>query len=85
MSAPAQYRIGEYVVETRTVPLIVDGRLQPGIAYNVTHPSPEGYARWCGMAHSREEAEELIGRDRRFRMLAAGRRPRTKPDKERAA
>jgi hypothetical protein len=72
VSAPAQYRIGDYVVEARTVPLIVDGRLQTGIAYNVTHPSPEGYARWCGMAHSREEAEELIGRDLRWRMMKHG-------------
>jgi hypothetical protein len=36
------------------------------------------------MAHSREEAEELIGRDLRWRMMRSGVR-RTKQDKERAA
>lgn len=66
--------IGEYIVEVRYFPTLARITDPPMLVvhYEVTHPSPEGYARWCGMGRTRAEAEDLIERDRASRQLRLG-------------
>lgn len=57
---PTRYSLDGYVVDVRVTPEIVAGR-PVGYAelHTVSHPSPEGYMRWCGTAPDYEGAAKL--------------------------